>query len=918
MRALFEAVCDRPPEQWTAALAQLGIDPAERDEALALLRAQTAELGRLRASLRSVALDAEQPQAWVGRTLGPWRLQELIGSGGMAAVFLAERVDSLYRRKVALKVLRRPYDPSLAARLAGERQILADLRGAGIARLYEAGVSESGQHYLVMEHVEGEPLDAFVRGLGLEDRLRLFVRICRVVQTAHAQSVVHCDLKPANVLVDDEGAPVLLDFGIARLVGADTVSAADRYATPAYASPELVAGRAVGVAADVFSLGVMLAELIADRALRRTLDDAQAPIPRPSRWAGPACRWRRRLAGDLDAIAARACEVDPVARYASVEALADDVERFLGRYPVLARRPSRLRILGLGARRHWQAIAIGAIASGLGALFVVQLIQARAAADTSAAVATQVSDFLVAAFEAADPRERGLRPELTAREVLDRSAARVEAELAMAPDVRARLQVALGRAYQNLGLPRVAWRHLQAGADGLRAAGAVSETAEADVLLALQAAKEGRYDEALARLEGVSASLKPRFGAASPLLRLRILHAQAVAEVGARCERGAEARLLAALGERPDDPAWRRQAVAALRDLGAIHGSHERLEVSERMLRAALAAALEAYGDTSVEYQQVLGALSRTLYVQGRVDESVALAERNLALTARLFGAQSTFTADAESRLAGLYLDLGRYDDSARHFDRSLRISAVVDGETSRAYAGKLFGMGIMEEARGSVARAEALYRQALALYREHMGRDHETTQEVEMVLARLLMRVGRVEAAREPLRRIADLRRRTLPEGAPELRSIELSELEWLIRAGRYDEAEAALARLEAVRDSLSPGMVLRWEMQAARLAQRRGQWPRAVAAWQAVVATFSRLYGADSTATAKWRIPLAECLVELGRHEEAAEELHRARPRLAALAPEAALRVRAGEVASRLAAAGGDRPAPSPERDG
>ena len=189
LRALFDAVADRPPDQWAATLARMGVASEERDEALELLRAQTMDLGQVRVSI----------------------------SG-------------------------------LASRLADERQILADLRGDGIARLYDAGVSETGQHYLVMEHVEGRTLDACVDTLGFEARLRMFVRICRIVQTAYPQSVVHCDLKPGNVLIDGEGAPVLLDFGVARLLGVDTGAPAEACFIPAYASPELVAGRAPDLA----------------------------------------------------------------------------------------------------------------------------------------------------------------------------------------------------------------------------------------------------------------------------------------------------------------------------------------------------------------------------------------------------------------------------------------------------------------------------------------------------------------------------------------------------------------------------------------------------------------------------------------------------------------------------------------------
>ena len=903
VQSLFDAVSGQSPDDWPTALAGLTDDASEIAETLELLRAHTAAPGPARAAADCDARSFDDPESWVGRELGPWRLQRLIGCGGMGAVFLAERADQLYRRQVALKVLRREYDPRLGLRLAEERQILAHLQGTGIARLYDAGVTEAGQPYLVMERVKGRPLDAFAQPLELEDRLRVFARICRIVQTAHAQLVVHCDLKPGNVLVDAAGMPVLLDFGIARLLDAGVASAADSYASPGYASPELLAGRPVGVASDIFSLGVILAELLAARPLRRHAGEASAVVQAPSAWAGPGCRWRRKLHGDLDAIVARATQFAPLARYASADALADDVERYLSRRPVRARGKARLHALWLGTRRHWRTVGVLGLALAAGIAFVARLEQARSDAEASAAVASQVSDFLVAAFEAADPRERGLREEATARDVLDRSAARVDADLSAAPEVQARLQVVLGRAYQNLGQPRIAERQLQAGADLFRTVGALDSAYDADALLALQLGREGRYEDALARLAPVERWLAGERAGAHPLVRLRVLQAGAIAHAGLGQGDVAEARLRAALDGAPvADPVWAREGAAVLRDLGLVHAKQGQLDASERVLRDALDRAARAHGARSFEYQQALGALSGTLYRAGRYDESVRLAQRSLELTAILFGARSSHSADAEARLAGLYLDLGRYADSARHFERSLRISAQVDGEASRAYAGKVFAFGLMEEARGDVRRAETRYSQALGIYRDSLGEDHAGTLDVEMTLARLLMRVDRVAEARPLLQRVAAVMRRTLPDGDPQLRALELVEAEWYIRAGQFDAADAALSPLIAIRDTLPSWLLLRLQMQSALLAQRREQWASAIPAWRDVVTTFARLYGADSTATAKWRIPFAEVLFEGGLTAEAREEAHRARPQLAGLSPDADFLQRLAALEQRL----------------
>ncbi|MEK0266535.1 serine/threonine-protein kinase [Stenotrophomonas rhizophila] len=424
VRGLFDAVCDLPEARWRPALRDLCDDPAAIDETLQLLHAQTGDLGRIEQALAAVMADMDDPSALVGQRLGPWRLSRLLAVGGMGVVFLAERADALYRREVAIKLMRRTYDPVLATRLASESQILADLQHPHIARLYDVGVAEGGQPYLVMEYVQGEPLDVACSTLGLPlaARLRLFSQICRAVQAAHSQSVVHCDLKPANVLVRPDGQPVLLDFGIAHLLG-DAGDAVD-YLTPAYASPERLAGRPASIAGDVYSLGVMLEALLSDRAQGHG----------------------RAVPADLRAIAAKARAADPVERYASAEALAEDLERYLAHRPVRARRPSRWHRARLLLRRQWRVGLVTALVAAMVVVFVLRLSEARRQAEQNAVAAAGIADVLVAAFDAADPGLRNGTP-MTAREVLDLGARRIEHDRTVSPALRAHA----GRA--GAGLP---------------------------------------------------------------------------------------------------------------------------------------------------------------------------------------------------------------------------------------------------------------------------------------------------------------------------------------------------------------------------------------------------------------------------------------------------------------------------------
>jgi WD40 repeat protein/tRNA A-37 threonylcarbamoyl transferase component Bud32 len=315
------------------------------------------------------AADAPQPKdAWAGRTVGPWRLLERVATGGMGAIYLGERVDREFEKKVAVKLIRTGLDSEeVLTRFRRERQVLADLEHANIGRLLDGGSTPEGEPYLVMEFVDGRPLDRDCdeRGLGVAARLDLFLTVCAAVQYAHQHLVIHRDLKPANILVDRDGTVKLLDFGIAQVIGAgelqpDLTMTTSRRLTPRYASPEQMAGHRVTTTTDVYSLGVVLYELLSGASpygSARTAFEVERAvltesIPRPSRALPPgsadahaAARNRgvtpRRLAGtlsgDLDTIVLRALARDPARRYATVQDLAADIRRHRTGLPVQAR-----------------------------------------------------------------------------------------------------------------------------------------------------------------------------------------------------------------------------------------------------------------------------------------------------------------------------------------------------------------------------------------------------------------------------------------------------------------------------------------------------------------------------------------------------------------------------------------------------
>ncbi len=407
-----------------------------------------------------------------GAEVGPWRLTDLLGEGGMGVVYRAERADGLFERAVALKRLRSgPGRRQLAARLRAERQTLARLEHPGIARLYDGGLAEDGTPYLVMELVDGEPITAWAarRDLSVEARVQLVLRVCEAAAYAHRRLVVHRDLKPSNVLVTDDGTPKLLDFGIAKLLNPDSpggLDAADAMQTMgaamtrAYAAPEQLTGAEITTATDVYALGVVLYELLAGRRPHDLEGKTAADVERTVTGSPPPppSAYRRDLPHDLDTVVMKALAVEPDRRYASAEALADDLGRWLAGLPVEARPSTAGYRLGRFVRRHRAgAAAAGAVVllvTALTALYTVRLSQERDLARTEAAKAQAVSAFLSELLTSADgrwsSRSEAAGPDVTVAEVLDAAVARLDAEPLDDPVVEGVVRRDMGNAYVGL------------------------------------------------------------------------------------------------------------------------------------------------------------------------------------------------------------------------------------------------------------------------------------------------------------------------------------------------------------------------------------------------------------------------------------------------------------------------------------
>ncbi|HSG33113.1 MAG TPA: tetratricopeptide repeat protein [Sphingomonadaceae bacterium] len=473
----MSALADCPLDERDALIERLGRgDPSFRAELESLLHHLDADPDFLErpppGSMAMLLDDDEGDDPLVGEVVGAWVIRSRIDRGGMGAVYLGERRGGDFSQYAAIKVIALGMNSeAIIARFHAERRILAALDHPNIASILDGGVTEDGRPWFAMRYLEGAlPVDRYaeVHGLPLKERLRLMLPICESVQFAHQNLIIHRDIKPANILVTPQGVPVLLDFGIAKLLGADNeLTGATRLFTPEFASPEQRSGDNVTTATDVYQLGMLLFQLLCGQ--RPPTDDqgtvsARRPS-RPSEWVvseqarpgmGSADGLRRLLRGDLDTICQQALHPEPQRRYRSAEALADDLSRFLDGLPVRA-RPDTLtyRVGKLLLRNRWSAslaAALFVVAIGFG---VFASLAASRIAEQSRAVniernrAQATADFLTDLFIQADPTRS--ERDFTAAEMLERGLDQLGKNDSLEDSERAAVLTAIGSVLQVRG-----------------------------------------------------------------------------------------------------------------------------------------------------------------------------------------------------------------------------------------------------------------------------------------------------------------------------------------------------------------------------------------------------------------------------------------------------------------------------------
>jgi serine/threonine protein kinase/uncharacterized protein (DUF2267 family) len=756
----------------------------EVEELLAMTAASTgflAEPAALRAAPLVAAIDRDA-SSLIGLTLGVYRLVRELGEGGMGVVYLAERVDGEFTHTVALKIAKQGLHSQHARRrFLQERQILANLQHDGIARLLDGGVTVGGIPFFVMERVDGCAITTYCRdcALGVEGRLRKFLNVCDAVQYAHRNLVVHLDLKPSNILVDATGCVKLLDFGIARLLD-DHMSAPAttqiRALTPDYAAPEQVSGDPVSTSTDVYALGVVLCELLSGERPYRPrscapmeLDRAvlqDDPVP-PSTLASSR-ELRRRLKGDLDRIVLKALQKSPDRRYPSAEALAADVRRYLDGLPVLAHGDA----LSYRARKFLRRHRIGVSAAVLIALTLAgglvatetQMRRAQREADQSRAV----QEFLVSVFSASSPETAKGRPP-TARELLDRGAARIDSELKGQPEIRARLQRILARIYGQLGEYESAIPMLESSlAVARQTTGDAIEEADVLDLLALMVYQKSDFKQA-SILGAKALEVSRRASGPESLQTARI--ANDVAWIRRRIGEYDEAERL----RRFTLDVYRRrlgaeapETVAVENDLGVLLADIGRFPEAERLERSVLDATRRRLGDEHPDTLNAAYQLSRVLVEFGKPDEAARLLRGTIPVQKRVLGERHDRVATALRMLAWALDDLGQYDEAARDANEALAIQTTSLGPRDAQVAVTLRRRAEIEGHQHRLVEAERDARESLAILIQRFGEDNYDVGATRHVLAWVLLGQGRLSDAADEAERALANRRRYLGDAHP------------------------------------------------------------------------------------------------------------------------------------------------------
>jgi len=696
--------------------------------------------------------------------VGNYRIIQRLGAGGMGEVYEAEQIKPI-RRKVALKLIKWGMDTKqVVARFESERQALALMNHSNIAKVFDAGATEKGRPYFIMECVKGIPITEYCDKMRLDNRkrLELFTQVCDGVQHAHQKGIIHRDIKASNVLVmiqDEKPVPKIIDFGVAK---ATTQRLTERtvftemgqlIGTPEYMSPEQaeMTGLDIDTRTDVYSLGVLLYELLVgvlpfdakelrsagfDEIRRKVREDEpQKPSTRlttPGFDTTRATRNRKtdlstltkQLKGELDWIAMKAMAKDRTQRYASVSELAADIGRYLRHEPVLAGPPSAVYHLRKYVKRNKVGVAAAALvimAMVIGitgtSIGLVKAMKAERKAREEAETTQQVSDFLVELFHISDPSEaRGNT--ITAREILDRGAERIEKELSEQPLIQARLMDTMGMVYRNLGL----------------------------------------YDGASSLLEQALNKRRQALGK-DDLVVSKSLHS-----------------------------------------LGTLVYAKGDFSQAEKLFREALEIKRKFLGDENIEVAEVLNDLAMTLKALGNLADSEPLYRKSLAINRKMLGNEHERIAQSLNNLGMFLYRKGEYDEAEQLFLEALGMNRRLLGSEHPEVSTNMNNLALVLRSKGSYEEGEDMFRQVLEMDRKFLGENHPYIAITLNNLGGLLVNKGAHEEAEQSFREAIAVFKKTFPENHWQIANANSLLGGCLSKLRRYSQAEKLLVESHSI----------------------------------------------------------------------------------------------------------------------
>src|SRR5437867_6673553 len=741
IQVLFHEVADLPgPAQRAFLETECRDDPALMAEVLGLLEEDARGESLLDRDVANVAgqvLEQGIPPALLDQDFGPYRMQRMLGEGGMGVVYLAERAD--LGSVAAIKILRDAWlSPDRRERFASEQRTLAQLNHPAIARLYDASTLPDGTPWFVMEYVEGVPLTKFCEehASAMPQRLRLFRAVCEAVEHAHRHLIVHRDLKPSNILVKPDGSVKLLDFGIAKQLDSlegpvDRTRTGLRLMTPAYAAPEQILGDPVGIHTDIYTLGVVLYELLTGRLpfdlANRTPSEAETVIveQRPERPSAAAKEKSvsRRAWADLDVLCLTAMHIEPQRRYRTVEALIRDIDHYLAGEPLEARPDTFGYRLGKYVRRNWRPVSAATasfiVVIGLVVFYTVRLATTRNAAVAEAARTQRIQHFMLNLFQGGEEAV-GPADSLRVVTLVDRGV-RDAQSLDGEPAVQAELYETLGSIYQKLGKPDRADSLLRAALDQRRSLFGSDDAEVAKSLVALGRLRVDQADykeaERLIR-EGLAISERHR-PPGDPAIASATLALGQVLEESGKYDEGIKVleEAVRLRGMAPAQPTT--ELAASMRELANTHFYAGHLAVADSLDRLVLALTRKLNGDRHPLVADDLINLGAVQQEWGHYQEAERYYRQALDITQAFYGPNHYKTAAGLTVLGrALRFEPQGNDEAGRPLQRALVIRERVFGQVHPQVVSTLNDPGGVALARGRVDEAEALAKSVLALDR--------------------------------------------------------------------------------------------------------------------------------------------------------------------------------------------------------